>query len=90
MSTIENKFIGWFAGIAASLIIAVFLRTFSILGSMDVMAEKVRRNENECMEIMDTHKNDVGDIKDDIREIKQDIKDDIREIKQDIKKLLSE
>lgn len=74
MSTMENKFIRWFAGIAASLLLAIFIWTFSILGSIDVMAEKVHHNEQKCIDIMNIHENDVGDIKDDIREIKQDIK----------------
>ena len=75
MSTTESRFIKWFGGIAATLLIGLTIWTFTILSSFDVMATKVQHNTNDIVDIKSAHKEDKKDLKDDLTEIKNDIKE---------------
>ena len=84
MSQQESNFLKWAAGIGSAVIIAVLISSFTVLSSVDVLAEKERTNRREILELREFHKDDVQLIREDIKEIK----DDQKEIKQDIKKVL--
>lgn len=80
MSTQESNFIKWFAGIAAALLVSTTIGAFSILNSIDVMAERINHNTSKIVETRNLHNSDLDLIREDIKEIKTDMKD--------IKKLL--
>ena len=84
MSVQESKFLQWFAGIAATLIVAMTIGAFSVLSSIDVMAERIQHNTQGIKETREMHKRDLNLIRGDMAEIK----DDTKEIKSDIKKLM--
>ncbi len=70
MSIQESKFLKWFGGIAATLLVGLVIWTFTILSSYDVMANKVEHNTRDITEIKTNHKDDLKEIKQDVKDIK--------------------
>lgn len=75
MSVQESNFLKWLAGICATLLVAMTVGAFSVLSSIDVMAERINHNTSEIKETRETHKDDMSLIRNDTKEIKQDVKD---------------
>jgi len=84
MSAPERSFLKWFGTIAAAALIGFGTFTFTVIGSVDVLAERVNQNAKEVEEVRMYHKRDVDDIKDYMKTFAKG-----QEIMQeDIKKLL--
>ena len=86
MSTIESKFIKWFAGIAGALIIASIIGLVGMYHSSGIVSEKVSSNAIDIKEVKAYHEKDVELI----RRSMDDIKNDQTIIKADIKQILKE
>ena len=86
MSIQESSFIKWLAGICATLLVAMTIGAFSVLSSIDVMAERIRVNQSEIYETRETHKDDLKLIRNNITDIKASQK----EIQSDVKSILKE
>lgn len=74
MSIEESNFIKWFAGIAASLIIASILGLVGMYHSQAVNTERIKTNEANIKILREYHHDDILLIRDDLKEIKYDIK----------------
>ena len=88
MSTPDKRFLRWFAGIGSGLMLAIIIWTYSILGSIDVMAEKIHQNETKSIELKDNHKSDIDIVRQDMWEMRADQKimmSDIKEILKEMK-----
>jgi uncharacterized protein (UPF0332 family) len=84
MSIQEKLFLKWLVGIASTVIIAMLINTFAVMGSVDVMAEKIETNSVKIQETRNYHEKDLRIIYDNMGEIKADQKI----MMSDIKKLL--
>ena len=84
MSLSESKFLKWLGVILTGSLIALFGWTYAVLGSVDVIENKVDNNSKEIIETREYHKKDVDNIMLYLRENRADSK----EIKADVKELL--
>jgi len=62
MSIQEKNFLKWIAGIATAVIIAMLINTFAIIGSVDVMAQKIETNAVKIQETKAYHEKDADKI----------------------------
>jgi len=86
MSVVEKKFLSWFGGIAAALIIASVIGLFRMSENSAVYREQIQNNQQELQYLKQYHKDDVALI----RKTTDEIKEDQKEIKSDIKEILKE
>lgn len=84
MSAQESKFLKYFAAIAVALLITLFGWTYTVIGSVDVIENKVDNNAKGIQETRNYHKADI----DNVMFYVKDIRSDQKEIKSDIKELL--
>ncbi|PIQ26229.1 MAG: hypothetical protein COW63_17580 [Bacteroidetes bacterium CG18_big_fil_WC_8_21_14_2_50_41_14] len=87
MSNKESKFIQWFAGIAAALIIASVIGLVGMYRASGIVSEKVQANEKKINEVQAYHEKDVELIRSSIKEIKSDQKVIMSDIKQILKEI---
>ena len=91
MSFEQKSFLKWFAGICGTLLVAMVLSVWSVLDSVDVMAERINHNTDDIVEIKETHKDDMTKMtnshKDDMDELKGGQKIMREDIKEILKKL---
>ena len=59
MSIDQKIFLQWFAGICGTLLVAMVISVFSVLSSIDVMAEKINQNANNIIRIEGIHEDDM-------------------------------
>jgi hypothetical protein len=86
MSIQEKNFLKWLVGIATTVIIAMLINTFAIIGSVDVMAEKIETNAAKIQETRNYHEKDLRIIYDNMGEMKSDQKIIMSDIKELLKK----
>jgi len=86
MSIQEKLFLKWLVGIASTVIIAMLVNTFAIIGSVDVMAEKIETNAAKIQETRNYHEKDLRIIYDNMGEMKADQKIIMSDIKELLKK----
>ena len=89
MSVKETNFLKWLGGIIAALIITGAIGTFSVLSSVDVMAEKIEHNAKEIKETRVYHNIDADRIGVRINQVQsnqtimmEDIKDILKNLPQ--------
>ncbi|MFA5417830.1 MAG: hypothetical protein WC341_05170 [Bacteroidales bacterium] len=87
MSNTESKFIQWFSGIAAALIIASVIGLVGMYRASGIVSEKVQANEKKITEVRTYHEKDVELIRSSIKEIKSDQKVIMSDIKQILKEI---
>lgn len=87
MSNSESRFIQWFAGIAAALIIASIIGLVGMYHASGIVSEKVQANEKKITEVQTFHEKDVELIRSSIKEIKSDQKVIMTDIKQILKEV---
>jgi len=86
MSIQEKNFLKWLVGIATTVIIAMLVNTFAVIGSVDVMAEKIETNAAKIQETRNYHEKDLRIIYDNMGEMKADQKIMMSDIKELLKK----
>ena len=86
MSVQEKNFLKWLVGIATTVIIAMLVNTFAVIGSVDVMAEKIETNAAKIQETRNYHEKDLRIIYDIMGEMKADQKIIMSDIKELLKK----
>ena len=86
MSIQEKNFLKWLVGIATTVIIAMLVNTFAVMGSVDVMAEKIETNAAKIQETRNYHEKDLRIIYDNMGEMKSDQKIIMSDIKELLKK----
>ena len=86
MSIQEKNFLKWLVGIATTVIIAMLVNTFAVIGSVDVMAEKIETNAAKIQETRNYHEKDLRIIYDNMGEMKADQKIIMSDIKELLKK----
>ena len=86
MSVQEKLFLKWLVGIASTVIIAMLVNTFAVMGSVDVMAEKIETNAAKIQETRNYHEKDLRIIYDNMGEMKSDQKIIMSDIKELLKK----
>ena len=86
MSIQEKNFLKWLGGIATTVIIAMLVNTFAVIGSVDVMAEKIETNAAKIQETRNYHEKDLRIIYDNMGEMKADQKIIMSDIKELLKK----
>ena len=86
MSIQEKNFLKWLVGIATTVIIAMLVNTFAVIGSVDVMAEKIETNAAKIQETRNYHEKDLRIIYDNMGEMKSDQKIIMSDIKELLKK----
>jgi len=84
MSLSESKFLKWLGVILGGGLVALFGWTYAVLGSVDVIENKVDNNTKEIIETREYHKKDIDNIMFYLRESREDSKI----IKADVKELL--
>ena len=86
MSIQEKNFLKWLVGIATTVIIAMLVNTFAVMGSVDVMAEKIETKAAKIQETRNYHEKDLRIIYDNMGEMKSDQKIIMSDIKELLKK----
>ena len=86
MSVQQSNFLKWLVGIATTVIIAMLVNTFAVIGSVDVMAEKIETNAAKIQETRNYHEKDLRIIYDNMGEMKSDQKIIMSDIKELLKK----
>ena len=88
MSQSESRFLKWFGGIAATLLVAAIIGLIGMYSNDNVHAAAIETNKINISRIESTHEVDKAEMNNEHREDMQELKDGQKTMQADIKELL--